>query len=184
MIRSIIDHINSQITGFKAFGLTKLARKEDKVYPVIYAGKGDSEHINFDFSKANLYHRLIGEISITQQDSEVVGCDLETTETYPMKMVAYFPNNFLGLDDNYSALKVAANLKSILPSDLDTIASTLNLNLVEVVLKSVEMDSFVVWGDEFTNVDFAVPSTHNLISIEYDIILTGDTNCFEDYECE
>lgn len=183
MIRLIIENINTQIDDFVTEGLTSLIRRGEQVYPAIYQGGGDSEGINFDFSKANLYHRITDAISIDQEEYSITD-GLKTTETYPMRMVAYFPNNLLRTDDSYSTIKVAANLKNKLPAQLNAIALLLNLDDVEIVLNSVQLDSFVVWGQEFTNVPYSIPSTHSLISIDYTITLSGAQNCFQDYECE
>lgn len=182
MIEDVIRHIDAQI-DFTALGLSDLTHGE-KTYPSVYSGGGDSEDINFDFYATSSYHRLTGVVGITQEDDETIGGDIQTVESYPMRYVAYFPNNLLGTDDAYSVHRVVSNLKNKLPANLNTIADSLGLYSVEVVLGGVEVDSFRAWGQEFVNVDFRVPSTHRLIYIDYDIILTGNKDCFTAYACD
>lgn len=170
--------------GFTLLGLTHVVNKGDVSYPAVYKGGGDSQGIDFDFTKANLYHRITGEIDIEQDDDETSGCGIKTSEDYPMVCVAYFPNNLLGTDDSYSVIKIAANIKNKLPANLSSIADTLHLHGVDVSLSSLNLDSLDVWNSEFSGVNFSVPSTHRLISITYTITLTGAQSCFEDYECE
>lgn len=187
MIRSTINYINDQIETLGIFtnlhGLTKLWTSGDQIFPVVYSGGGDSGAVNFDYSVASLYHRLTGEINITQSEDEFTGCDILITETYPMRLVCYFKNSALGLDDEYSSLRVAANIKNLLPSDdISTVANTFKLSRIEVQVDSIQTDSFEVWGDEFST-EFKVPSDHSLISIDYNIILIGSQSCFEAYAC-
>lgn len=183
MIQDVIEHINTQL-DFNSFGLTELVRKGELVYPAVYSGGGDSMDINFDFSEHNCYHRLIGVIDISQDDDDTIGGDIMIQETYPMRLVAYFPNNHLGTDDSYSVHRVSSNLKNLLPANLNTISDSLGLYSVEVVLGSVNLDSFSVWSSEFTGVQFRVPSTHRLISIDYQIILNGNKDCFTAFVCD
>lgn len=170
--------------GFTLLGLTHTVYSGDKSYPAVYLGGGDSKGIDFDFTKANLYHRITGEVDIEQDDDDTSGCGIITSESYPMVCVAYFPNNLLGTDDMYSVIKISANIKNKLPANLTSVANTLQLHSVDVSLSSLNLDSNDVWGSEFTGVDFKVPSTHRLISITYTITLTGSQNCFLEYECE
>lgn len=170
--------------GFTLLGLTHTVYRGEQSFPAVYKGGGDSEAINFDFTKANLYHRITGEIDIEQDDDNTNGCGIVTSENYPMVCIAYFPNNLLGTDDSYSPIKIAANIKNKLPANLTSVANTLHLHGVDVSLSSLNLDSNDVWGSEFSDVPFAVPSTHTLISITYSITLTGSQNCFTDYECE
>lgn len=189
MIRSTIEYLNTQIEGLAIFsklnGLTKLWRKGDMVFPSIYSGGGDSEAINFDYSTASVYHRIASEISVEQSEETGAGCDILITETYPMRLVAYFPNLILGEDDAYSALRVSSNLKNLIPSiNLTSIASLFRLDGIELAVESINLDSFDVWENEFKGIEFTLPSDKNLISIDYSIILTGSQNCFLNYECE
>lgn len=183
MIKTIIEHIDAQI-DFSAHGLTELAYRGGQVFPVIYSGGGDSDGVNFDFYATSTYHRLVGRIDINQDDDDTIGGDIKVTESYPMRLVAYFPNNYLGTDDSFGVHRVSANLKNLLPANLFTIADTLGLYSVEVVLGGVELNSFVVWGQEFTGVEFRIPSTHRMIAIDYQIILTGNKDCFTAYACD
>jgi len=170
--------------GFTLLGLTHVVNRGEQSYPAVYKGGGDSEGIDFDFTKANLYHRITGEVDIEQDDDDTSGCGIVTSENYPMVCIAYFPNNLLGTDDSYSVIKIAANIKNKLPANLTSIANSLNLHSVDVSLSSLNLDSLDVWNSEFSGVDFKVPSTHRIISITYSITLTGSQNCFTDYECE
>lgn len=189
MIRSTIEYLNTQIETLNIFsklnGLTKLWHKGEQVFPALYSGSGDSEAINFDYSLSSLYHRITGEIKIEQSEEAGAGCDILITETYPLKLVCYFPNLVLGEDDSYSALRVSSNIKNLIPSiNLSTIANTFKLDGVELVVNSINLDSFDVWETEFKGIDFTLPSDKNLISIDYSIILTGSQNCFENYVCQ
>lgn len=182
MLPSVIEHIDSLLT-FKTNGITRLEHKDGVSYPVIYSGGGDSEHINFDFFQEQCYHRLIGEIDITDEDSETSGCGVDRTETYPMRLVVYFPNKTLGHDDAYSAYRMSNNIKNTLPHSFQTIANQYGLYDIHLEINSINLDSFDVWNNEFENVDFKVPSNYNLISIDYTLKLNGEKDCFSDFTC-
>lgn len=189
MIRSTINYINSQIETLGIFsklnGLTKIWKKGDMEFPAVYSGGGDLEAINFDYTLANVYHRISGSVGIEQSEDSATGCDILITETYPMRLVCYFPNKILGKDDEYSALRVSTNLKNILPAlNLTSISNDFQLDSIDIELTGIDLDSFSVFDDEFSGIEYKIPAEYNLIALEYDIILTGSQNCFLNYDCE
>ena len=185
MIPSIITHLNidlGTLNLFTLYGLVKQEHKGDLVYPSIYAAKGNSDAINFDYRKATAYHRLTGDIAVTQEEDDTQ-CGVIHSEVYPMKLVCYFANTIYG-DDAYSALRAVSNIKKELAKlTVATIEDSFGLFEVSADVTSFSVDSFSVWGDEFTGVPFQVPSTHSIISINYNITLIGSLNCFVPYEC-
>jgi len=185
LIHSVITQLNKDLATlnlFTLYGLTQEEHRGDLVYPSIYAAKGNSAAINFDFKKATAYHRLTGSVSVTQEEDDTQ-CGVLHTEVFPMKLVCYFSNAVYG-DDAYSALKTVANIKKELAKlTVETIEDSFGLFEVSADVTSLLVDSFAVWSAEFTGVPFQVPSTHSLISINYNITLIGSLNCFIAYEC-
>ncbi len=187
MIKSTIQYINSQLSTLDIFSkpneLTTQIRKLGKVYPGIYEGN-EIDEINLDFSLASVYHRMTGEIEVEQTEDDTTGCDEKLTETYPMRLVCYFPKTAFD-NDAYVELKVANNIKKVLAnSNILSVANDFGLYSVETNVKSLQTDAFEVWKNEFDGIDFRVPSSYCLISIDYDIILTGNLTCFHQYVCE
>ena len=182
MLPSLIEHIDS-LLSFKTNGLTRLEHRGAQVYPVIYSGGGDAEHVNFDFYISQCYHRQTGETEITDEESDAQGCGVDRTETYPMRLVLYFPNNVLNHDDAYSAYRMSNNVKNSLPDSFSDIAHTYGLYHIGLEINSINLDSFEVWNQEFQNVEFKVPSDYNLISINYTLTLHGEKDCFSDFTC-
>lgn len=188
MIRSTINYINTQLETLDLFsklnGLTAVERKTDREYPAIYSG-GEKDAINFDFSTGSVYHRLIGSVTISQTEDETEGCEIMMTETYRMRLVAYFPKKVLNNDDAYIELKIANNIKRLLAIHNNTLVqNTYGLYNVTCDVNSIDTDAYSVWSSEFKGIDYRVPSSHCLISIDYSIILTGNTTCFYEYDCE
>lgn len=185
MIKEVIDHINDQLDdiGFtQRYGLTSLHRiiqEEIRSFPAVYCGKGESLKLSFDKSVASLYHRKAGPATIENQDGLISACDITTTHTHPMKLVAIFPRSIYGGDDAYADHDMADNLVNQLSiSDIASVRTTHNLFQAEVSPTGHREDAYEIWIDEFSGVPYRVPSTHGMVEITYNIILVGERACF------
>lgn len=187
-----VDYLNILIESLGIFSERKgicvieEIRSGDSVItaPVYYNGGGDSEPIDLDFNSAILYHRVNGNISRTQEDSDT-GCGTNIIETSPMRLVCYFPKSVYQTDNANIEGKVAHNISNLIgQSNIKSLATTLQVDYVNVNVDSIILNKRDVFNSEFSGVEYTVPSNYCLIAIDYDIEIGGDESCFLNYGCD
>lgn len=192
MIQNVIPYINDQIDLLNHFAeLKELCeiikdKKEDVdiTFPAEYCTTGEYKQIDFDFKKGVLYHRLTGDITETETGEKLSGCDQQLERTYPLKLVFVVAKSLLNTDDKYIDLKVLENIKvNITKANVKSLAQTLRLDIVEIKPTSWTNNREDIIAEEYSGIDFQIDYDKIYGRINYNIILTGSRNCFENFEC-
>ena len=191
MIHDTVAYINGLLDGLGIFptryGITALEQMQsgdnEITTPAFYIGGGDSEAINFDFTTAQLYHRITGEITREEVESDT-GCGLNIVQRAPMRVVCYFPRNVYLTDNANIDSKVGQNVASVVSqSNIKTLAASLQVDYVSVQVSGINLDRYDVFNAEFSGVGFTVPSDYGFIAIDYTIEIAGDESCMLAYGC-
>lgn len=191
MIHSVISYLNQLISGLDMFtavhGLVALEPMQDsdgiKIVPAEYKGGGESDAIDFDFLQSLCYHRLNGEQTSTENDSEV-GCGTNVTITTPVKLVCYVNRNIYNTDNADIDVKISHNVRSAISiSNIKALAKELQVTSIGVVVDSVDTRKIDVFTSEFDGVEYTVPSNYALFAISYNIVITGEESCMLGYGC-
>lgn len=193
MIETIINFINTKINTLnlfhRRFGICELVDKGEGSEPCEYCNFEYKPVLDSDPINGISYHRLRGEATVREAEEEMsVSCTPFLVKTLPLKTVAIFRKDILGTGNNngYIESKIAENI-------INTVFTRNNKALrteLQVDSVSVEIDSIITNREEILNQEFdrtegevKIDSDYALIAINYNIIVTGNSNCFEVYEC-
>jgi hypothetical protein len=180
MIESVISHINTQIETLnihsRLFGLCEIIKKVEKSFPAEFC-KGEYKQVS-DFDKGGtVYHRIIGDISTEESDKDTaVSCDPFYEKTYPMKIVSIVKKR----NNAYSDLKISDDLiKKIAFSNNKTLRTALFADQVSSTIKNISLDRDQILSTEFIGYPNFLDYEYSVVSIEYDITITGNLSCFQ-----
>ena len=193
MINKAIPYLNTQIKTLGLFTMvhelatieTRKNGESEVSFPATYCGGGEPKAIDFDYTKATIYHRLTGAVNVDSTPSIIDPENVSIVETFPLRIVALFPLNILSSDDSYISWKVSNNIASVITIDdtpdfraeLDVAAATVNIT-------SVETDNNAVWEDEASGSKKGGKwSQMAMIAVDYDLIVRQDKRCLEVYTC-
>lgn len=190
MLEAIILYINNRISGLdtfaRLFSLCELIKDADEsVFPAEYCSKDEYKNVtDFDFFKGVAYHRLRGEVTRSEIEGANSGCDLQITQTYPMRTVALVGKDILNTDNNFIDLKIAENIINILTiKNNNILAKELKADVVTIKINSYTIDKEVILSNEFQNIKPKVDFNNVMVSIDYDVIVEGSHKCFEFWGC-
>lgn len=178
MIKTVLHHINTQLEQLnlfnKYFTLTEKIKREDKEFPAIF--ESEFKGINFDFHPNVIYHRLNGEPSFAEVESQV-GCGTDFIYTIPLKLVAY-----LKQETQYNLLDIGEQIAILLfKSNSSALKTLLNAYSTAITSRNINANSQNVFSEEFSNVN---QSTADFISVDYDVVINGSKNCLLTLECD
>lgn len=191
MLNNIITYINGKIGELNMFkdirGLCELIQVDGKSFPAEYCNN-EYKHLDFDFKGSLVYHRQTGQAGIGEADEEqAISCDPFLEKTYPMKTILYVKKDVFGSDNNdaYVDSKIAENvLNAIYTSNNRTLRNEISVDSISVNVTSVSTDREEIFNDEYPNAEkMVIPYEYAYVSIEYDIVVTGQLSCFNSYTC-
>jgi len=191
MIEGVITHLNTQVAELNCFaqisGLCEWAAevKEDgneMRYPVIYKGKDNLRFITtFDFRSGAFFHMKEGNTTIEQLESPRVAEDY-LKYTTNLKAYAIIRRSLID-DSEYSHEKLANNLVHTLnDSNINSLKASIGVNRVNVFVQEYSTDSAEI-NDIFQGVEIQFRHDLTIVVIDYDIILEGYQQCFNNYTC-
>lgn len=197
MIEKVIDEINAGITAMNIFskinGLCEIIEEPfmvDEVasiakFPALYNGKDQLKYITggLDYATGIVFHLPNG------NQNENILENIRTREkrverTWPMKMIAIIRRNIYNTDNAYSAFDLLSNLQGeVSKQSIFALKAILNVDKVLTNITSTSADKLGIIEETFTNIHF--PALHNLmvVKVEYDIVISGNDQCFLKYNC-
>lgn len=191
MIEDVIEHLNTNISTLNCFaqisGLCEWATEakaegEEMKYPVIYKGKDSLRFITtFDFRNGAFFHIKNGQTDIENLESPRVENDY-LQYTTPMKAYAIIRRSVID-DTEYSHEKLANNIiHQINAKNINSLKALIGVNKVDVFVTDYSTDKEEI-SDVFQNVEIQFRHDLTLVSVEYNIILQGYAQCFQNYTC-
>lgn len=185
-MKEIIDYINTQINALNIFtkllGLAEILTTEDNEenvvkYPVIYISNDELDKIDVEGSK--VYHRQNGDLSISENGTQPNGCERYLDYTFPMKMVALVDRNEFE-DCNYTPINLMTTLSNTVNiNNVDGTAQGLNGGSFSIVVTGGSTDRQEIFDAEYSNSGKLPDFKIAYVSLEYNIIWTGNQSCFE-----
>jgi hypothetical protein len=184
MITQVIKHINGKLSELNffdsLFGICEIISDEKYTFPAYYKNKKYNSVI--DFKSSQVYHRLLNDISIVNEQSEISGCSESSEKTYSLRMVLFFDK-----DKCYESFETEEKListieKKIVSSNDKEISDTINAEYVHIYLNSVIIDRNKLSRDEFNNsqkIDF----NKCFIAINYEVKILKEIACNEEIDC-
>lgn len=192
MIKTVIDNINTSLETLNHFekfiGLTEIIKKGDKSFPAQYCGNDNYNEINdFDFKKGQVYHRLTGPVSRTRDDTNNAdSCEVLISAIFPLRMILFTPRSILGKenDDQYADILIAENvINTIETQNNQALALILKAEVVSIQVLTYNTNRYEVFAQEYEGLDMEIPFKSAYISIDYQVNITGGTNCFDITQC-
>jgi hypothetical protein len=168
----------------KAFGLGAIVERQesDGVQTVIgvYSGT-ELVHPNFDNYKSLVYVMVNGNFTREPTEHPHIANLEMVTEVYPLRVIVYSQ----GLENvncsSYSQ-SIAQGIKKNLTGLQSELREAINADLVVVKFTNSEFDKAVVWKSQ-TSLPNSLKDTDTLISIDFEISITGDEQCFAGEPC-
>lgn len=193
MLEIIIPHINDKIEALevfeKLFGLCEIIEKDGKNFPAEYC-KGEYKQVSdFDLYKGLVYHRLTGNPSKEEAEEEAsVSCDPFYRTTFPIRTVACIKKSLIKSigNDAYLENKIAHNLSNVLAeTNNKALRQALRADSISIEIDSTILNRDELFGEEYDGFDNNFIRYEFLyIAINYNVIVTGNVSCFEEYQCQ
>jgi hypothetical protein len=193
MLEVIIPYINEKIETLEMFskfhGLCEIIKKDGKSFPAEYC-KGEYKQVSdFDKSKGVVYHRLTGSISKQEaEDDTNVSCDPFYETTFPLRTVVCIDKKHLkGIGNNaYLENKIGSNLSNLLAeSNNKTLRQDLRADSVIIQVEKLITNRDELFSEEYDGYEENFIRYEFLyIAIDYNVVVTGNVSCFEEYVCQ
>lgn len=190
MLKQVVEHINELITSSgmieKAYGLCDIIEKDGKKFPAEYCLNKYVQVSDFDKYKGLCYHRIDGDVSISQGEDESYGCDVLSSKTYPIILIIGVKKDLFLNDKNdaYVELSIIENLESLISSQNNsTLSGDLSADVVSISLTGASTDKYSIFKREYTGIDFKIPVEYAYISISYDVLITKKLSCHTQITC-
>lgn len=180
-----IDRIWKDFSYLKSLGLAETIKNpgEDGISsPGIYAGK--DEYIPVNLEGGSGYHRMTAERSVNQLEDNLTGCAKVLELVYPMAFVACVKPDVRSCDQFLAdsiANSIAFKLSQVKPDR--ELKAAIQVMTFDIELKSILTDRNKIWDEEYQKVDYSIPLSHILISVQYEIRIKASTTCLNIIEC-
>jgi len=184
MITQVIKHINGKLSELnffdRLFGICEIISDEKYTFPAYYKNKKYNSVI--DFKSSQVYHRLLNDISIVNEQSEINGCSESSEKTYSIRMVLFFDKDKCYESFETEEKLISAIEKKIVSSNNKEISDMLNAEYINIYLNYVIIDRNKLSRDEFNNsqkIDF----NKCFIAIDYEVKILKEIACNEEIDC-
>lgn len=183
MIDDIIVHINNKIKELrivsKLFGLCELVGEELKS-PAEYCNGEFRSVADFDFFNGVVYHRIIGDTSVSEdEDEDVSGCFSMKTFRVPMRTCAIIKRKGQRTD----LLVGQTILGAISFKNNKNLRIALGADTVAIEPNNIIIDKERLLNEEFEGQDISIDYEDLFVAVEYDIIITGAAHCIDKLGC-
>lgn len=191
MLQEIIPNINTRIDSLNMFsmkyGLCEIIAKDGKTFPAEYCNGEYKQISDFDLHKGIVYHRLTGDILKENQEEESsVSCDPFYYTTFPLRTIVSIKKSLIKDigNDAYLESKIAQNIcNTIAQSNNKALRILLRVDSVSTEIKNIKLDREDIFKEEYTGFDNFMRYEYLYIAIDYNVIVTGNVSCFENYDC-
>ena len=181
MIESIITYLNLKLSdaGYinDVLTLAKRIERETHIYPAIYSNN-EYQQINLDSQGSLSYWRLNSDIVYSEQPSSTT-VGLEYLTTIPLRLVV-FAKKETALNTAYFEERFVIDLTKRLTTDTAYIKNILQAKRVLISAKKTNIDGRILAQEEYDKIDFEPRYDWAYISIDFEISVITNQNCFID----
>lgn len=191
MLEQILIYLNARLkTLFPDFTVLGLCEKVEETekdetisFPAEYCANNEYKPIDIDNHKGLFYWRKNGTVNIAFIEDEFSDDEMEQ-RTYPMRGVLFAPKDYYKTDNNYIEEKFADNIKKKMVFDGDkNFRIALKATDAEFNISRYETNRNNVIAEEFEGVKPKVPFDWVAMAFDYDIIITGNSDCWDYWGC-
>lgn len=190
MLKEVIENINSILIASgmfeKAYGLCEIIEKDKLKYPAQWCLGKYEQVSDFDHYKGLLYHRLNGNISVSQSEDQSESCDTFSEKTYQCVLVAgvkkgLFKNTN---NDGYIELSIIENIESLISSqNIVSVSKLLKADYVTLEVKDFSYNRYDIFKKEYLGIEMKIPFEYAYISISYNIVIGQKLSCYKKITC-
>lgn len=191
MLKEVIENINTVLISSgmfnKAYGLCEIIEKDTKKFPAEYCLNKYIQVSDFSNYSGIVYHRLDGDITISQEEDETEGCSDMSTKTYPCLLVACVKKDLFknSKNDAYIDLSIIENIESLISNQSNAaLASLLGADTVEISLTGASKDRYDIFKGEYSGIEMKMPFEYAYISINYEVSISQKISCYTPINCE
>ena len=181
MIKDVIVYLNAKLAVLGYFNnvicLAERIEREGKVYPALYAGRGEYAEINLDVNGSVCYWRKSGDVSISEEDNNG-GVGIQYKTVIPLKFVGFLKKETS--DDQYFADNLIAGIIGNLTVSNSALKAALKAKTVRVTVVKYTTDRLTVGKEEYDNINFEALYTHSYFSIDFNLTFVTNTVCYTD----
>lgn len=190
MLKEVIENINSILIASgmfeKAYSLCEIIEKDRLKYPAQWCLGKYEQVSDFDRHKGLLYHRLNGNVSISQSEDQSESCDTFSEKTYPCILVAGVKKDLFKntKNDGYIELSVIENIESLISSqNIKSISRLLKADYVSLEIKESSYNRYDIFKKEYSGIEMKIPFEYAYISISYNIVVGQKLSCYKQISC-
>ena len=181
MIEKVVTYLNEGIKGINVFDklyneVCEIISDDKYTFPAYYKNKKYNSVI--DFNSTQVYHRLVGNITVSNEESEEDGCGMISERTYPVRLVIFGNRSIC---ESVEVL-IGAIENVMVFSNSKELSGELNANFVSVQINSIITNRNLLSRDEFSNsqkIDFE----KLFIAINYTVVINKEVKCNEEVLC-
>lgn len=182
MIEEVVDYLNIKLTdsGYfnQVYPLVKRIEREGLIYPAVYTDNNEFANINLDSEGSLSYWRLNSDISYSEQPSTTtIGNEYLTT--IPLRLVM-----FVKKDESQNTVyfedRLVTDITRRLTSNSVALKQSLKAKRVGIGATKNNIDGRVLATEEYQKVDFEPRYNYAYCSIDFDVKITTNNDCFMD----
>jgi len=154
----------------------------DGVATPAYWSNGEPVHLNFDSHQSLIYIVKDGETNRDTIEHPVIATLEQVTETYPLKAIIYYKGaENINCSSHFQS--IVEGVKKNISGRQSQLETSINAENIIVKVKKTNLNKSEVWkgisGGEVTPKE-----DDNFASIDFDVIITGDEQCFAGEPCQ
>jgi hypothetical protein len=164
----------------KVFGLGSIINIEGEKIIGVYS-ESELQHVNFDNYTSLVYILTNGNSTRTTAEHPLIATLEKVTEVYPLRAIVYSQ----GLENvncnSYSQSLVQGIKKNITGLQYDLVSAT-NSDMCIIRITDTDNEKSNVWKSQFSS-DSRLKDADILCSIDFEVTITGDEQCFAGEPC-
>lgn len=185
MVKDIITYLNAKINNVGYFNtiycLAEKIKRGEEIYPAIYIGNNEYKDIVLDDTGANTsYWRKNGDVTISDQTNQTTAIGVEYLMTIPLKLVCFIKKENNSTNDQYFADNISASLIANLTTNTSALKTAMKAKKVSIIANKYSTDSRSVAAEEFDNISYEPSYNYSLFSIDFDITIITNNQCYSD----
>ena len=181
MIKDCIDYFNVKLTTLDYFNkvlcLAEKIERKGQSYPAIYTANGEYKQINLDTYGTVSYWRKNGDVSISEQTNATLSKGVQYETTIPLKLICFLKRDVYA-NDQYFADTLCQEIIGYLTTNNSALKSEMKAKKVSLIGKSYKTDSREVGLGEYDNIEFEARYTYVYFSIDFDLKIISNNNCY------
>ncbi len=182
MLEILITYLNSRIaaTGYinNILCLAEIVEREKQKYPATYVSD-EYKQVNLDPKGSVSYWRKSGDITYSQQENTTKVAQIEYTTSIPLKLVCFIKKDSAN-NDSYFADSLVEALKSVVSTNTAILNKALKAKKTLIAATKYSTNGNEVSNGEYSGIDYKPRYTHAYFSIDFEIKIISNQNCFND----